>query len=221
MVREAGGMHAGANRTEKPIAVPRAPGPIIMVRHGRPDLARKAWLSARGWDDWWATYERTGLAYGEHPPRDLVEVAAPAVHRLSSPLPRARETARAIFGPVIYDVDPLFVEAPLPAPRWPGFIRFSSPVWKGISRVLWLMGYAGRSESRRLATLRAVAAADRLEEAARDGLVVLCGHGWFNRMIRGVLVQRGWVCNRDGGDNFWSWRRLVREDALRDVPSRR
>lgn len=186
-----------------------AAGPILLVRHGRPDLSRKGLLSARQWTDWWSAYNEAGLVYGEMPPEHLLEAAEGAVHRLSSPLPRARETARAVFGPQIYDVDPVFVEAPLPAPPLPG-VRLSPSTWMAVSRTWWLMGYAGGGESSSMTSKRAVVAADRLESAATDGLVVLCGHGWFNRMLRRKLVGRGWVCDRDGGDAYWAWRRMVR-----------
>ena len=38
-------------------------------------------------------------------------------------------------------------------------------------------------------------------------VVVLCGHGWFNRMTRKILRRRGWQCVYDGGDSYWAWRR--------------
>ncbi|MGF1455288.1 MAG: histidine phosphatase family protein [Alphaproteobacteria bacterium] len=187
----------------------RAAGPIVLVRHGRPDLSRGGLLTAPQWNAWWEAYNRAGLVYGEEPPQDLLAVARDAVHRLSSPLPRACETARAVYGPRIYDIDPLFVEAPLPAPPLP-FVRLTPPQWMAASRTAWLLGYAGGGESVTLASKRAQAGADRLETAAADGSVVLCGHGWFNRMLRRALVRRGWICDRDGGDHYWAWRRLVR-----------
>ena len=30
---------------------------------------------------------------------------------------------------------------------------------------------------------------------------------WFNRVLRPKLRGAGWVCVRDGGDTYWSWRR--------------
>ncbi len=193
------------------VALPatETPGPILLVRHGRPDLARKGWLSPDGWDAWWKAYGQAGLADGECPPRSLVTAAAPAVHRLASPVIRARQTAERLFGDLPFEQDRLFVEAPLPAPPWPNWIRLSPPLWGAVSRTLWLCGFAGQGESYAQARQRARQASDRLVADARDGMVVVCAHGWFNRMMRGELVRRGWTCDRDGGDHYWSWRRMI------------
>jgi hypothetical protein len=37
--------------------------------------------------------------------------------------------------------------------------------------------------------------------------VVLCAHGWFNRMMRPVLKSQGWREVEDHGDRYWSYRR--------------
>jgi dimethylsulfone monooxygenase len=57
------------------------------------------------------------------------------------------------------------------------------------------------------AEARAALAAEQLVRAAQEGSVALFAHGWFNRMLRPELKSRGWVCVRDGGDDYWSWRR--------------
>ena len=54
--------------------------------------------------------------------------------------------------------------------------------------------------------IRADKAAEKLIAASGDHDVVLAAHGWFNRMLRPALKKRGWVCRRDGGDSYWSFR---------------
>ncbi len=58
----------------------------------------------------------------------------------------------------------------------------------------------------RLRGFRAKAAALKLHEASAEAKVYLAAHGWFNRMLRPELRQLGWVCTRDGGDSYWSYR---------------
>ena len=85
-------------------------------------------------------------------------------------------------------IDPVFVEAELPPPALPG--KFMAKTWGVFARCSWWMGHARGRESRPEAEARAGAAVDRLIEAAAAGPVVLCAHGWFNRMMRPHLRSR-------------------------------
>ncbi len=203
--------HPGSGEPGIPLAADQPAGTVILVRHGRPALAWSGRLDARGWDGWWAAYNRSGLAEGQVPPDGLIEVTENARLRFSSPLPRAVQTARALFGPAPFRVDPVFVEAPLPAPRWPSWVRLSPTFWGIVTRLAWLAGYAGQGESYSMARARARLAAERLSQATlecKGGPVVLCAHGWFNRMIQGALGTQGWICTYNGGNRYWSWRVL-------------
>jgi len=182
-------------------------GAITMARHGRPALSRREWLSAKGWTDWWAAYDRSGLAEGETPMPVLVDIASESDFVVSSTLQRARETARLVAPGREFEEDALFVEAPLPAPRLPGWLKMRPAMWGVLSRIVWWFGYHGGGESRRMAEARAEQAASRLEILAEHGDVLLCAHGWFNRMVGRVLRRRGWRRVYDGGDRYWAWRR--------------
>ncbi len=185
-------------------------GHIILVRHGRPALARTGWVNADGWDAWWAAYNLSGLADGEQPSADLKQAVRDSERILASPLLRAVETARTLAESRPFTTDPVFVEAPLPAPPLPAWLQLPITHWGVVSRVFWCLGYAGGGESQTMANKRAVEAADRLVADAANGQnVLLCAHGWFNRMIRGELVGRGWYCIEDRGDAYWAWRRLL------------
>jgi len=183
-------------------------GSIVLVRHGRPALSRKVKLDWRGYRTWWAAYGESGLALGEVPPKKLVTIAALADLIVASPLARARETAERLAPGAEILIDEIFVEAPLPAPQIP-IVHLRPGTWNVLSRLFWLMGYSAAGESHQHADIRAAEAAGRIEGLARGRkLVLLCAHGWFNRMIRGVLRARGWRCVYDGGDSYWAWRRF-------------
>lgn len=188
------------------------PGDIVIARHGRPSVPWKGWMSATGWDDWLARYEASGLVPNQTPPADLVTIARHSTHLMASTRPRAMETAKWLAPHRDADISDLFIEAHLPAPRLPSFMRFSPKGWGVICRTVWIFGYTGGGESAKLAWERTGRAADLLIEKAADGDVLLCAHGWFNRMLRRELKRRGWMCVRDGGDRYWSYRRFQPKD---------
>lgn len=186
---------------------PPAPGAITLARHGRPDADRTVRLGWKGYRDWWANYDRVGLRADSAPPPDLIEVAKDADILLASTLPRAVATAKAVAGEKTVELDPVFIEAPLPAPPVPG-LYLKPPTWGVLSRIVWWLGYSGQTESRREAEARADAAAEQLVKIAATGTdILLFAHGWFNRMLRPALKRRGYDCVLDGGDSYWSYRR--------------
>lgn len=183
-----------------------SPGSITIARHGRPDANREQWLDWRGYEDWWdSQYQPAGLVPGQSAPDALKQAAAESHTVFASSLRRAIETAQAVAPDRDPLVDPVFVEAELPPPPMPG--RYMAKTWGVFARCSWWMGWSRGRESRIAADVRARQATDRLIEAAAAGPVVLCAHGWFNRMMRPHLRGSGWTCVRDGGDTYWSWRR--------------
>lgn len=183
-------------------------GPIIIARHGRPALDRRAGprLSWQDYVDWWARYEAGSLAPGQVAPETLKHLVADAAIVLSSPRPRALETARLAAPAARIETDTLFHEAPLPPPELKG-ARFLPKTWNVLARTWWLFGHTLEDgEDVGAARARAAKAASRLHEAARQGKVFLAAHGWFNRMMRPELNRLGWHCVSDGGDRYWSFR---------------
>ena len=182
-------------------------GRIHLVRHGKPDLSRKTWLSRQGFNAWWAEYGRVGLAGDQVPPQEISEIAVTAKAILSSPIPRAQETAALLAGGQEVRVDAAFVEAPLPAPFVLPLLHITPPLWGTLARFTWWLGYSAGGETRFEAELRAEAAADQLIHLAAScgGDVLICGHGWFNHMMGRQLKQRGW--RRESGEGrkgYWS-----------------
>lgn len=183
----------------------RLPGSIIIARHGEPDADRRAVMDWRGYEHWWADYDLAGLKPGQSAPDGLCGQAANARSIFASTLPRAIETAEACAGGREVTQNSVFVEAPLPPPPMPG--RFSARTWGVYARCSWWLGMARGKETRQQAEIRAEEAVAILIEAAQHGDVALFAHGWFNRMMRPVLKRHGYVCVRDGGDDYWSWRK--------------
>lgn len=182
-------------------------GPIVISRHGRPALDRKAGprLTWQDYVDWWSRYEAGSLAPEQTPPLDLMRAVADADVVLSSMRPRAMETAALAAPHLPASPDAVFNEAPLPPPQLGG-VRYLPKTWNILARTAWLAGHAMEGESAKEARNRARLAAGVLHEAARQGKVYLAAHGWFNRMLRPELKAIGWRETRDGGDRYWSFR---------------
>ena len=181
-------------------------GSIVIARHGRPDADRKVKIDWRGYIEWWAAYDRAGLREGQTPPENLIAQAQHADLIYASTLPRAIRTAEAVAGGRDIITDPVFVEAPLPPP--PVWGKRSPRAWGVWARASWWLGNAAGGETKEQAQVRAEAAvATVAAQALRGQNVLLCAHGWFNRMMRPVLRRQGWREVEDGGDSYWSYRR--------------
>jgi broad specificity phosphatase PhoE len=187
-------------------------GAVVLVRHGEPDISRRITLTSAEYRDWWARYETRGLLAGQTAPECLKAVAGGAGTIIASIRPRAVETASAVCGARAYARDPLFVEAPLPPPRWPGWIRLTPRVWGFIARFWWwFFDHHEGQETRAQAERRADAAAALLIEKSSEGQDVLVfAHGFFNGMVGEALKRRGWRCTDDQGFHYWRARRFER-----------
>lgn len=188
-----------------------APGAITLARHGRPALSRKVLLTAEGYRQWWAAYEEGGLCRKQAPPPGLLETAARAGAIFVSTRPRALETAGHVANGRDVRADPVFIEAPLPPPAFPDWVKLSPRWWGVVSRVWWWAFdfHDEGEESRDQARERAVRAADILIAHAEHGEEVLVlAHGFFNAMIGHRLKTLGWRCARDQGFRYWSSRRF-------------
>ena len=193
--------------------VVKGSGAVILARHGRPALSRKTLLSAAEYRSWWAAYEAGGLKPGQVAPDELRATAQGAGAIITSTRRRSLESGEAVGGACTADVR--FIEAPLPPPNWPGWIRLPPMAWGFIARVWWwFLDHHPGEESRQDAEARAEAAARRLIELTADGQdVLVLAHGFFNAMIARALSRQGWRCVADGGYRYWSARRFERRQS--------
>lgn len=186
------------------------PGAIVLARHGRPALSRKIWLSADQYRQWWGQYELLGLKSDQAAPAALKAAAAAAGTVIASTRLRSIETAQLVCDEVPFESDAIFIEAPLPPPPWPKWLKLPPMIWGFVSRFAWWWfdNHAGE-ESRRQAEVRANAAADRLIGLADGGKdVLVLAHGFFNAMVARALKRRGWRLTDNGGYAYWSARRF-------------
>ena len=191
----------------------KQPGTIVLARHGEPALSRKTLLSSTGYIDWWALYEETGLTPGQSAPETLMAHAEAAGVIRSSTRLRSIETARLVAGERNFTSDAALVEAPLPPPHWPRWIKLSPRIWGVIARTWWwFLNHHDGHETRKQAQARADAVAEALSADADTGLnVLVIAHGFFNTMVRLSLQRRGWKLVETNGYRYWSYARLQRE----------
>lgn len=190
----------------------KRPGAIILARHGEPALSRDVVLTAGGYREFWAKYEEGGLRPGQTPPRALMDQIASAGAVISSVRTRSVESAVALCRGRDFVRDEMFVEAPLPPPNWPGFVKLAPRTWGFLARFWWwFFNHNEGGETRREAEARADEAASRIEALAADGRdVVVLAHGFFNFMVGRALRRRGWKMTANQGWKYWSTRRYER-----------
>ncbi|MDV6330154.1 phosphoglycerate mutase family protein [Asticcacaulis sp. 201] len=186
-------------------------GAITLVRHGEPNLSRRVKFDWRGYEAWWAKYDQAGLLAGQTPPPLLHDFARDARYIYSSTLRRSIETARAVCGERAFESLDMLIEAPLPPPHFPSFIKLSpnSWGWGFMARVWWWYFNVHQGlESRDQAKKRARAAAEFLMERAREGGdVLVLAHGFFNLMISIELKKMGYIKALEQGFKYWGCRR--------------
>lgn len=189
------------------------PGAIILARHGEPALSRKVLLTAAEYRDFWASYEIGGILPGQTPPERLRAFVEEAGTVVSSTRRRAIESARTLLGDRDFDHHDALIEAPLPPPNFPRWLKLSPRYWGFIARVWWwfLNHHEEEEESRAQAETRADEAATMLIGLAADGgNVVVFAHGFFNHLIGRSLRRMGWKLVESEGYKYWSMRRFER-----------
>jgi broad specificity phosphatase PhoE len=203
---------ADALTVELPVAPAARSGAVILARHGEPALSRKVRLSAQEYRTFWARSEVGGILAGQAPPPLLRASVAGAGVMVSSTRLRSIESAQALAPGREFAHEAVLVEAPLPPPNLPGFIRLSPRIWGFLARFWWwFFNHHEDAESRREAEARADQAAAMLVELAAGGQdVVVLAHGFFNFMIGRSLRRMGWRMTASQGFKYWSTRRFER-----------
>jgi broad specificity phosphatase PhoE len=185
------------------------PGAIVLARHGEPALSRKVRLNAAEYRQFWASYEVLGILPGQTPPAALSRFVEACGTLVASTRLRAIESAQRLAPGRNFDRHEILVEAPLPPPNWPSWLRLSPKLWGFFARFWWwFFNHHEGQETRRQAERRAGQAAEMLTELAAEGEdVVALAHGFFNVMVGRALKRRGWRQVSSEGYKYWSMRR--------------
>jgi broad specificity phosphatase PhoE len=188
------------------------PGAIILARHGEPALSRRVRLSAAEYRKFWAEYEVRGLLPGQTPPKTLIGFVDTCGTLVASTRLRSIESAQALAGGRAFAREALLIEAPLPPPAWPGWVRMTPRMWGFWARMWWwFFNHHEGQETRREAQARSDQAAAMLADLAAGGQdVVVLAHGFFNFMIGRSLRRLGWKLTAGEGYKYWSMRRFER-----------
>lgn len=187
-------------------------GAIVLARHGEPALSRKVKLNAEEYRAFWAQYEVLGLLPGQSPPARLKTFVETCGALVASTRLRSVESARMVGAGRSFTQDAVLIEAPLPPPNLPKWLRLSPPIWGFLARFWWwFFNHHEGQETRGEAERRAAQAAEMLIELAAGGEdVVALAHGFFNFMVGRALRRRGWRLTHREGWKYWSMRRYVR-----------
>ena len=191
---------------------PRTHGAIVLARHGEPALSRKVLLTAAEYREFWTQYEILGILPGQTPPDRLKRFVAEAGTLVSSTRLRAIESAKALVGDRAFEQHDILIEAPLPPPNFPRWLRMSPRYWGFLARVWWwYLNHHEGQETRTQAEIRADRAAALLIGLAAGGEnVVVLAHGFFNHLIGRSLRKLGWKLVESEGYRYWSMRRFER-----------
>lgn len=169
-------------------------------------------LTSREYREFWARYEVGGLLPGQMAPPMLAAFVEKCGVIVSSTRLRAIESAAVVGKGRIVIQEPLLIEAPLPPPNWPSWVRMSPRLWGFFSRFFWwFFNHHHGEENRAQAEARADEAAGKLIALAAQGQdVVVLAHGFFNVLIGRALAKRGWRMTLREGYKYWSTRRFER-----------
>ena len=197
---------------EQPAAAAKLPGALILARHGEPNVFRKVRLSADEYRRYWANYELQGLRPGQTPPDSLLRFAASAATVVASTRQRSIDSAEVLAAGRSFAREAMLIEAPLPPPSLPAFVRMSPRHWGFLARFCWwFFNHHEGAETRLEAEARADRAAAMLVAlAGQGGDVLVLAHGFFNFMIGRSLRRMGWRMTDSEGFRYWSMRRFER-----------
>jgi len=183
---------------------------IYLVRHYKPQVARAGFFDRTRATQFITDYDTAAI---EVLPPERLDLPFSDIKRVhTSALPRAIQTARALFGPAVeFKEDKIFNECERKILALP-LLRFPIRVWLAGARLLWLLGLNSKGiENYRQARARAQQCAQKLAQyAAVEQKTVLIAHGMLNIFIRQYLRKMGWQVVRQNGHGYLSVTELVK-----------
>ncbi len=166
---------------------------IYLIRHAKPNLQKRFLSSSWEAQEYIENYNRVSIHKIDS---NQVVINLKEPHQIyCSSLPRSQETALALFKDSFLIIsDSIFREFELKIVQANSIVKLPLDLWKGISRVSWLLGCNHDGiESRKEAMKRVVLSTDNLEKLAnQEETAILVGHGMINAAISKELKRRGW-----------------------------
>ncbi|MBY0264425.1 MAG: histidine phosphatase family protein [Holosporales bacterium] len=163
---------------------------ITLIRHGKPDTKYSGLFTWREFQAWLRHYETAKLKEKPSP------VSASGAKVLTSTLPRAIETARALYPRADIETFAIFDSVPVPVFPIP-LVKWPLQRWIHLNRCLYQLSFPASEEWLWDTRKRARKAAKFLEDWAKEfGEVILVGHGCMNALIAKNLLRAGWTGSR-------------------------
>lgn len=119
---------------------------IVLLRHGKPTLISKRWITSSALSQWIDDYNAASLCHSSVPGKKAQEHAIRAQVIVSSSLKRSIDSAKALTPEKPIRSNQLFKEAELPFAKL-GTIQLPPSVWLTLYRLLWFWGYSANAES--------------------------------------------------------------------------
>ena len=177
---------------------------IVLARHGKPKLDRRAWVTPRQMAEWIRRYNSSDVLTTEVPPAALKKAEECGIVA-SSTLRRCVQSAQRVAPNREIATEQVFCEAGLPHSRW-GFPPLPLPAWFFIFRVAWFWGYSANAEPLSGAKARARSAAAKLAELAEQHQsVFVVGHGIMTMLIARQLLLLGWRGPKRPANGYWRY----------------
>lgn len=177
---------------------------IVLIRHGKPRIAREGWFSAAEARQFIQDYDQTSVEALEQMPFALQAQELEYIY--CSPLSRSRHTASLIFGdtlPRLIKQDFREFERRIIGLPW---VELPIKAWLIPARLFWILGLNQKNiESYREAKARSRQVAEFLAaDAQKQGKTLLVSHGFLNKSLASDLQKMGWTKVYDGGKGYLS-----------------
>jgi broad specificity phosphatase PhoE len=185
----------------------------VLARHGKPKLPRPLpRISGAEIREWERRYDETGIGDALAPDR-LHELAGNCGRILASNLRRSIESALRLAPASEVHIEPLLREARLPGSVGSS-VRLPPRAWAAVGRIAWCLDLCASTETIDETRLRARRVAVALQELSeRHGVVLVVGHGTFNRFVASALRRTGWRGPKVLPISYWSSARYQRSIA--------
>ncbi len=175
---------------------------VILIRHGKPDVDFKKWLSPKEFGEWIESYNHAFLEEVELLTETL-ECVRGANYIVCSNLSRSLESATKLGFSEPNEIQNELREMELPHLDLP-FPKLPVNFWLVFFRITWFLGFRGRVESFVQAKARANHSSKHLIGLSKShGRVLFVGHGFMNKYIEKCLLKDGHKIIKEVGKGYW------------------